>query len=293
MRADDLVMVATVAFGMGIDKPDVRFVAHMALPKSIEAYYQETGRAGRDGAPAEAVMWWGAADVARARGQLAENDPPEARRRVDEQKLSALAGYAGSAACRRIALLTYFGEPAPPPCGNCDNCLDPPQLTDVSDDAVKLLSAVYRTGQRFGLRHVADVLGGVASERAVGLGHDRLGVFGLTEGRSAKEWRAVQQQLVAEDALRVDARHGGIALGPAARPILRGEQKVQIAPQPGKSAQTPAAGADGALPRGRSAVRRAAGAAQDPGRAARRSRLCDLSRRHAGGNGGRAACEPE
>nr|WP_038281742.1 DNA helicase RecQ [Pacificimonas flava] len=232
VAGDDMIMVATVAFGMGIDKPDVRFVAHMALPKSIEAYYQETGRAGRDGAPAEAVMWWGAADIARARSQLAEGESSEERRRIDEGKLNALAAYAASAACRRIALLTYFGEPAPAPCGNCDNCLEPPTQVDVSEDAVKLLSAVYRTGQRFGLGHIADVLGGVASERASKLGHDRLGVFGLTEGKTTRDWRPVQQQLVAEDALRVDPQYGGLTLGPAARAVLKGERTVSIVPPP-------------------------------------------------------------
>jgi|TARA_R100000501_G_scaffold5804_1_gene12739 ATP-dependent DNA helicase RecQ len=232
VRADDVIMCATVAFGMGIDKPDVRFVAHMALPKSIEAYYQETGRAGRDGAPAEAVMWWGAADVARARSQLGENGLDEAQARVEEGKLNALAAFAASTACRRIALLTYFGEPAPPPCGNCDNCLHPPKVTDVTEDAVKLLSAVYRTGQRFGLGHVAAVLAGDANERAVGLGHTDLGVFGLTPDKDMGDWRPVQQQLVAMDALRADARHGGISLGPSARAILKGEQTVEIAPPP-------------------------------------------------------------
>ncbi|MBV7255267.1 DNA helicase RecQ [Pacificimonas sp. WHA3] len=235
VTADDLIMVATVAFGMGIDKPDVRFVAHMALPKSIEAYYQETGRAGRDGAPAETLMLWGAADVARARSQIDEGYAEGAesdKQRVDHQKLSALTAFAASAACRRIALLTYFGEPAPAPCGNCDNCLNPPELTDVSEDAVKLLSAVYRTGQRFGLGHVAAVLAGDANDRAVNLGHTDLGVFGLTPDKDMKDWRPVQQQLVAMDALRADARHGGISLGPAARDILRGETKVTVGPQP-------------------------------------------------------------
>ncbi|MEM8825547.1 MAG: RecQ family ATP-dependent DNA helicase, partial [Pseudomonadota bacterium] len=258
VTADDLVMVATVAFGMGIDKPDVRFVAHTALPKSIEAYYQETGRAGRDGAPAEAIMWWGAADVARARSQLEGDNPSEERRRVDEGKLAALAAFAASTACRRIALLTYFGEPAPDPCGNCDNCLDPPQTTDVTDDAVKLLSSVYRTGQRFGLGHVAAVLAGEANDRAVSLGHTDLGVFGLTPDKDMKAWRPVQQQLVAMDALRADARHGGISLGPAARAILKGETRVEIGPQPEPASRT------GSRRRRRSADRALMAAADNP-----------------------------
>ncbi|MEE4350476.1 MAG: DNA helicase RecQ [Pacificimonas sp.] len=232
VRADDMIMVATVAFGMGIDKPDVRFVAHMALPKSIEAYYQETGRAGRDGAPAEAIMWWGAADIARARSQIDENGEAGDRSRVDHQKLSALAAYASSAKCRRIALLGYFGEARTEACGNCDNCLDPPSVVDVSDDAIKLLSAVYRTGQRYGLGYLADVLAGNATDRALQNGHDRLGVFGLTADKSMMDWRPVQQQLAAEDALVADPQHGGLSLGPNARAILRGERTVEIVPPP-------------------------------------------------------------
>ncbi len=257
VRSDRLVVVATIAFGMGIDKPDVRFVAHMALPKSIEAYYQETGRAGRDGAPAEAIMWWGAADIARARSQLAENVSEE-KRRVDEGKLAALSAFAASTRCRRIALLTYFGEPEPEPCGNCDNCLNPPALTDVTEDAIKLLSGVYRTGQRYGLGHVADVLAGVANDRAVQLGHDQLGVFALTPDKGARDWKPIQQQLVAEDALRVDPQYGGIMFGPNARAVLKGERTVEIGPQPparrrtrnrarGQPAGTPANAADDAL----------------------------------------------
>ncbi|MGB3723422.1 MAG: RQC domain-containing protein, partial [Pacificimonas sp.] len=175
-------------------------------------------------------------DVARARSQLAEGVTEE-KRRVDEGKLAALSAFAASTVCRRIALLTYFGEPAPEPCGNCDNCLNPPELTDVTDDAIKLLSGVYRTGQRYGLGHVADVLAGVANDRAVQLGHDRLGVFALTPDKAARDWKPIQQQLVAEDALRVDPAYGGIMFGPNARAVLKGEKTVEIGPQPEPSSR--------------------------------------------------------
>ena len=177
VASEDMVMVATIAFGMGIDKPDVRFVAHAGLPKSIEAYYQETGRAGRDGDPAVAVMLWGADDFARARQRLGEVD--ESRLPGERTRLSALATLVETATCRRAILLRHFGESPPERCGNCDNCLDAPGVTDATTTAQKLLSAVYRTGQSYGLGHIEKVLTGSADERVLARGHDQLSVFGI------------------------------------------------------------------------------------------------------------------
>jgi ATP-dependent DNA helicase RecQ len=225
-RAEDMAMVATIAFGMGIDKPDVRYVVHLGLPKSIEAYYQETGRAGRDGDAAVAQMFYDASDIARAR-QFIDAGSAEDRLRADHARLNALIGLCETTGCRRIPLLTYFGEPAPEPCCNCDNCLTPPTVVDATETAQKLLSAIYRTGQRFGLGHVCDVLAGSVNARVLQLGHDRLSVFGIGDGVDTKSWRSVQRQLVAIDAVRVD-EHGGMLLGPAARGVLRGETRIAI-----------------------------------------------------------------
>ena len=228
VKAEDMIIVATVAFGMGIDKPDVRFVAHMGLPDSIEHYYQETGRAGRDGDPAIAFMLYGAADIGRARNQIESAQASDAKKRADHQRLNALVGFCETTGCRRIPLLTYFGEPAPAPCGNCDTCLAPPQTRDATEAAQKLLSTIYRTGQRFGLGHLVSVLHGKADERIERLGHDQLSVFGIGTDLDDKAWRALSRQLVAADALRLDPEHGGLALGPNARPILKGEQSLTL-----------------------------------------------------------------
>ena len=231
VASEDMVMVATIAFGMGIDKPDVRFVAHAALPKSIEAYYQETGRVGRDGEPAVAHLFWGGEDIARARRRIA-TDIGEARLQSERQRLEALIGLVETSGCRRAPLLRHFGEPTPPPCGNCHNCLNPPATIDATDAARKLLSAVYRTGQRFGLGHLAEVLGGRDSERVRALGHDRLSVFGIAPEADAKGWRALVRTLIVRDALAPDPEHGGLILGPEARPVLRGEARVEMRPDP-------------------------------------------------------------
>ena len=228
VSADDTVMVATVAFGMGIDKPDVRFVAHLGLPKSIEAYYQETGRAGRDGDPAVAHLLYGAEDIARARQFIAQGGGDDARRAAEVKRLNALIAFCETSRCRRAPLLTYFGEPEPPPCGNCDTCLSPPAMTDATEAARKLLSAVYRTGQRFGAGHLIDVLRGTASEKTRKFGHDALSVFGIGRDVAAGSWQALARQLEASEALVRDPDHGGLMLGPAARPILKGEAAISL-----------------------------------------------------------------
>ena len=224
--ADDMVVVATVAFGMGIDKPDVRFVAHLGLPKSIEAYYQETGRAGRDGDPAVAHLLYGADDIARARGFIGEGDA--GRVAADTARLGALIAFCETTGCRRAPLLTYFGEPAPPPCGNCDNCLMPPSVRDATEAARKLLSAVVRTGQRFGVGHLVDVLHGQGGEKVRKFGHEALSVFGIGRELDAGGWKSLARQLEASDALSRDPEHGGLRLGPNARAILKGETPVAL-----------------------------------------------------------------
>jgi ATP-dependent DNA helicase RecQ len=227
-RAEDGVMAATIAFGMGIDKPDVRFVVHMGLPKSIEAYYQETGRAGRDGAPADALLLWHEADVVRARRRIDEGDAGEDRRRHERGQLDRLVAWAGTTGCRRLPLLAHFGELRSEPCGNCDNCAAPPATRDATEAARKLLSAVVRTGQRFGLGHVAAVLRGEADERTERLGHDRLSVFGIGRDLPAAHWQRLGRHLEALGALVRDPDHGGLALTPRARPILTGDEPVAV-----------------------------------------------------------------
>ena len=227
LRGDAVLMVATIAFGMGIDKPDVRFVAHLDLPKSIEAYYQETGRAGRDGLPAEAWLAYGLEDVARLRGLIARSEAPERQRRIEAQRLESLLGYCEAAACRRRVLLGHFGEELPGPCGHCDICLDPPETFDGTEAAQQALSAIYRTGQRFGVGHLVDVLCGTASERVRSLGHDRLAVFGVGRAQGRDAWRGIFRQLVAAGLAEVDvAGHGGLHLTEACRAVLRGERRV-------------------------------------------------------------------
>ena len=226
VASEDMVIVATIAFGMGIDKPDVRFVAHAGVPKSIEAYYQETGRAGRDGDPATALMLWAAEDFARARHRLGEVDP--ARRDGERQRIEAMAALIESGTCRRAILLRHFGEDPPSTCGNCDNCLNAPALTDATELARKLLSAVYRTGQSFGFGHVEKVLTGVADERVVRRGHDRLSVFAIVPAEEAPLLKPLSRLLQARGSL-VPTEHGGLALGGDAREILQGSVPVALA----------------------------------------------------------------
>ena len=230
VRADDMVMVATIAFGMGIDKPDVRFVAHLGLPKSIEAYYQETGRAGRDGDPAVAHLLYGADDIARARQWIGEGGPEKVA--ADTARLNALIAFCETSQCRRIPLLTYFGEPAPAPCGNCDTCLSPPALRDATEAARKLLSAVVRTGQRFGVGHLVEVLHGTGGEKVRKFGHDALSVFGIGRELDDQGWRSLARQLEASEALTRDPEFGGLRLGPAAKRILKGDQPVELRVEP-------------------------------------------------------------
>ncbi|MBN8767220.1 MAG: DNA helicase RecQ [Thiobacillus sp.] len=228
LREDGVVMVATLAFGMGIDKPDVRFVAHLDLPRSVEGYYQETGRAGRDGEPAEAWMAWGLQDVVTQRRFIDESESDDAHKRIGHAKLDALVGLCEAASCRRVALLSYFGETSQP-CGNCDVCLDPPTLWDGTEAAQKLLSTVYRTGQRFGAGHVIDVLLGKTTEKIDRFGHSQLSVFGIGASQTDKVWRAVLRQLVVRGLLEVDhSAWGALKLTQAARPVLKGEETVML-----------------------------------------------------------------
>ena len=213
---------------MGIDKPDVRFVAHLDLPKSIEGYYQETGRAGRDSLPADAWMTYGLSDVVQQRRLIDQSDASDEFKRVSTDKLDALLGLCETAACRRVRLLSYFGEHSEP-CGNCDTCLEPPHTWDATDASRKALSAMYRTGQRFGALHLIDVLRGKTGERVIRWGHDKLNVFGVGADLNEPGWRNVFRQLIALGFVQVDhSAHGALKLANASRPVLKGERQVEM-----------------------------------------------------------------
>jgi len=229
LREEGVVMVATVAFGMGIDKPNVRFVAHLDLPKSMEGYYQETGRAGRDGLPANAWLAYGLGDVVSMRQMIDNGEAPEERKRLERQKLDALLGYCESTTCRHQTVLRYFGEEHPGNCGECDNCLEPVDTWDATEAAKMALSCVYRTGQRFGAGHLSDVLIGKTTERVEKFNHQRLSTFGIGKDLNVVQWSSVYRQLVASGLLESDIEaYGGLKLTEAARPVLRGEQFVWL-----------------------------------------------------------------
>ena len=237
-REGEIVMVATIAFGMGIDKPDVRFVAHLDLPKSLEAYYQETGRAGRDGEPAEAWMTYGLNDVVIHRQRIDESAAGEEQKRIERGKLDALLAWCETAACRRTRLLAYFGETREDPCGNCDTCLEPPELWDGTVAAQKAMSAILRTGQRFGAGHLIDLLRGKTTERIQQLGHASLPTFGVGTDLDETGWRSVFRQLLAAGLLHADTQaYGALRLTESARPVLKGQSVLHLRRQrPQKSA---------------------------------------------------------
>lgn len=242
LREDGVIMVATIAFGMGIDKPDVRFVAHLNLPKSVEAYYQETGRAGRDGMPANAWMAYGLQDMITLRQFTQNSNADQIHKQVEHHKLESMLGLCELISCRRQTLLSYFDEHDTQPCGNCDNCLSPPQQWDGTEAAQKALSCIFRTGQQFGVNYLIDVLQGKTDQRIVRNGHDQITTFGIGKELSVTHWRSLFRQLIALAYIDIDmSRHGALCLTEKCRPLLRGEQtialRMPVAPESSKSAK--------------------------------------------------------
>jgi ATP-dependent DNA helicase RecQ len=274
LREEGVIMVATVAFGMGIDKPNVRFVAHLDLPKSMEGYYQETGRAGRDGLPADAWMAYGLGDVVSMRQMLAGGDAPEERKRLEMHKLDALLGYCESTACRHQSILRYFGEQHPGNCDQCDNCLTPVDTWDATEPARMALSCVFRTGQRFGAGHLIDVLLGKPTAQVEKFRHQQLTTFGIGQQLVQAQWSSVYRQLVAAGLLNVEMEaYGGLHLTEAARPVLRGESVVWL-----RRDAEPAARKPSTVERGARAREAYAGASEDPLWQALKARRLELAR---------------
>ncbi|WP_432695835.1 DNA helicase RecQ [Marinobacterium sp. YM272] len=228
LTEESIIMVATIAFGMGIDKPNVRFVAHLDLPKSVEAYYQETGRAGRDGEPADAWMVYGLQDVIFLRQMLEGSQADEVHKQVERQKLEAMLGLCEITSCRRQALLAYFGEPEHQPCGNCDTCLEPVPVWDGTEASRKALSAVFRCGQMYGVNYIIDVLLGESSDKSRQRGHEQLSTWGIGKELDRNQWRSVFRQLVARGYLKVEASHGALQLSESCRGLLRGEETLEL-----------------------------------------------------------------
>ena len=226
LREEGIIIVATIAFGMGIDKPNVRFVAHLSLPKNIEAYYQETGRAGRDGDPADAWMSYGLQDVIFLRQMMNDGNGSEEYKRLTNQKLDAMLGLCEMATCRRLAILSYFDEIMEEPCGNCDNCLNPPETWDATEDAQKALSTVFRTGQRFGVAYLIKVLTGKSDDRIVQFGHDKVSTWGIGENLKNHEWSSLYRQLISQGYLNTNSEYGGVELTEKSRALLRGEETL-------------------------------------------------------------------
>lgn len=250
LNEEGLIMVATIAFGMGIDKPNVRFVAHMDLPKSLEAYYQETGRAGRDGLPADAWMAYGLQDVIFLKQMLNNSEGDERHKRIEQHKLEAMLALCEETRCRRQALLAYFDEELPQPCGHCDICVDGVQTWDATEPARQALSAVYRSGQRYGVGHLVDILLGRDNEKVRAAGHQHLSVFGVGKAFSETEWRTLFRQLVARGLADIDLEgFGGLRLSEACRPLLRGEVTLQLRRDLSTKAPKPAASAASQLVR--------------------------------------------